>query len=172
LAVHRNNFTRKGCKQILKPITSSTLALAVIAAHFNLIHRIIRAIYSDTRHSVISIENLVRKRKHTDEVCKLQGTIKRTIMSSKIANVNISIPHKGPGNIIMQKPVSFDVYSECDFYKAVALLNEDERRIANLPPELCFVFENGKPISQRGNFDGNFHAIEDIAKELHTQGLI
>jgi len=93
-------------------------------------------------------------------------------MSSKIANVNISIPHKGPGNIIRQKPVSFDVYSECDYYKAVALLNEDERRIANLPFELCFAFENGRPISQRGNLDGNFNAIEDIARELQTQGLV
>ena len=93
-------------------------------------------------------------------------------MSSKIANVNISVPYKGPGNIIIQKPVSFDVYSECDYYKAVVLLNEDERRIANLPPELCFFFENGRPISQRGSVDGNAHAIEDIVKELQTQGLI
>jgi hypothetical protein len=93
-------------------------------------------------------------------------------MSNKIANVNISIPYKGPGNIIMQKPVSFDVYTECDFYKAVTLLNEDERRIANLPEELCFVLEKGKPISQRGSLDGNFHAIENIAKELQTRGLV
>jgi hypothetical protein len=98
--------------------------------------------------------------------------LKNVAMSSKIANVNISIPYKGPGNIIRQKPVSFDVYSECDYYKAVVLLNEDERRIANLPLELCFVFYNGRPISQRGDFDGNAHAIEDIAKELQIQGLI
>jgi len=93
-------------------------------------------------------------------------------MSSKIANVNISIPYKGPGNIIRQKPVSFDVYSECDYFKAVVLLDEDERRIANLPDELRFIFENGKPVSKRGPVDGNFHAIEDIAKELKMRGLI
>jgi len=93
-------------------------------------------------------------------------------MSSKIANINISIPHKGPGNIISQKPVSFDVYSECDYFKAVTLLDEDQRRIANLPPELRFIFENGKPVSQRGKIDGNFNAIEDIAKELQTLGLV
>lgn len=93
-------------------------------------------------------------------------------MSQKITSVNISIPYKGPGNIIRQNPVSFDVYFDNDLYKAVPLLNENERRIANLPQELLFVFENGRPVSRRGNFDGNFHAIQDIVKELQKKKLL
>jgi len=93
-------------------------------------------------------------------------------MSNKIASVNIAIPYKGPGNIIRQHPVLFDVYSTEGHYKAIPLLNEDERRIANLPEELLFRYENGKPASQRGSFDGNFHAIEDIVRELQKQNLI
>ena len=94
-------------------------------------------------------------------------------MSSKIANVQISIPYKGPGNMIKQNPVAFDVYAlDGGYYKAIPLLNEDERRIANLPHELQFVYENGRPISKRGSFDGNFHAIEDIVRELKKKNLI
>jgi hypothetical protein len=93
-------------------------------------------------------------------------------MSNKIASINIFIPYKGPGNIIRQNLVSFDVFLDSDHYKAVPLLNENERRIANLPHELLFAFENGKPVSQRGNFDGNFHAIQDIANELQKQDLL
>lgn len=93
-------------------------------------------------------------------------------MANKLASINISVPYKGPGNTIRQNPVVFDVYAVDDHYKAVPLLNEDERRIANLPNELLFIYENGKTVSRRGSFDGNFHAIEDIVRELQKQNLI
>ena len=93
-------------------------------------------------------------------------------MASKIASVNISVPYKGPGNVIKQNPVLFDVYFEEDHYKAVPLLSDDERRIANLPNELLFSFQDGKPFSHRGVMDGNFHAIEDIVGELKKKKLI
>ena len=93
-------------------------------------------------------------------------------MSNKIASVHISIPYKGPGNVIRQNPVQFEVYSEEDRYKAIPVLDEDERRVANLPEELLFAFENGKPVSERGSMDGNFHAIQDIVQELQRQKLL
>jgi hypothetical protein len=93
-------------------------------------------------------------------------------MTNKIANVNISLPYKSPGNIIRHNAVSFDVYSEAGYYKAVPLLNEDERRIANLPNELLFNYENGKLASRRGSIDGNFHAIENIVHQLQKQKMI
>ena len=94
------------------------------------------------------------------------------VMANKIASINISVPIKGPGNTIRQNAVLFDVYSVDGHYKAVPLLNENERRIANLPRELLFNYENGRTISHRGNFDGNFHAIEDIIHELRKQNLV
>lgn len=93
-------------------------------------------------------------------------------MSDRIANVNISVPYKGPGNVIRQNAVSFDVFSEDNHYRAVPVLNNDERRIANLPEELLFACENGKPISLRGDRDGNYHAIRDIVHELQKRRLI
>ena len=93
-------------------------------------------------------------------------------MFNKIASVNIHVPVRGPGNTIRQNPVLFDVFSDDSIYKAVPVLNEDERRVANLPLELLFGFENGKPVSQRGVRDGNFHAIQDIVHELQSKKLL
>jgi hypothetical protein len=93
-------------------------------------------------------------------------------MANKMASIHISVPYKGPGNTIRQNPVVFDVYSIDGHYKAVPLLSEDEKRIANLPDELLFRYENGKPVSRRGSVDGNFHAIEDIVRELQKQQLL
>jgi hypothetical protein len=93
-------------------------------------------------------------------------------MLRKITNVKIFIPYKGPGNTVKQNLVEFEVYDSDGLYKAIPLLNEHERRVANLPHELLFRHENGKPVSQRGRFDGNFHAIEVIVRELKKQNLI
>ena len=96
----------------------------------------------------------------------------KIVMANKITSVNISIPYKCPGNIIRHNAVLFDVYSIDGHYKAVPCLNEGERRIANLPQELLFNYEHGKPFSHRGLLDGNFHAIEEIVRQLQQQKLI
>jgi hypothetical protein len=93
-------------------------------------------------------------------------------MSQKIASVNISLPYKGPGNVIMQHAVAFEVYSDNDEYKAIPVLDDAQRRVANLPEELLFTCAEGKPVSQRGMRDGNFHAIQDIVNELQKKNLI
>lgn len=89
----------------------------------------------------------------------------------KIANVVVSVPYKGAGNVIRQNEVSFDVYKAEDAYRAVPLLAEDERRAANLPPELNFSIVNGKPESSR-KIDGNFHVIEDITARLQQTSVL
>jgi hypothetical protein len=93
-------------------------------------------------------------------------------MFQKIASINIPVPLRGPGNTIKQSDVVFDVFSEANSFKAVPILNEDQRRIANLPHELLFSYEHGKPVSGRGTRDGNFHAIQDLVLELQKQKLL
>jgi len=98
--------------------------------------------------------------------------LKAKIMYQKIASINIYVPYRGPGNAIRQNEVLFDVYSEDKNFRAVPVLDEDQRRIANLPQELLFIYEHGKPMSGRGARDGNFHAIQDIVLELQRQKLV
>lgn len=83
----------------------------------------------------------------------------------KLIQVNVSVPYKGPGNIIRQKPVDFDLYKVEGHYSLIPQLTNDERRIANLPESLDFNLDNGKPVPLRKN-DGNFHVIEDAVQKL------
>ncbi len=87
-------------------------------------------------------------------------------MSEKITNIAVNVPLKSSGGVIMQREVQFDLFQADGHYSLRPCLSEDERRIANLPEELNFRFENGKPVSLRGKLDGNFHVIQDAVKLL------
>lgn len=93
-------------------------------------------------------------------------------MKQKIANITLSIPYKRAGNVICQEPVDFDVFKADDYYALIPCLPEEEQRIANLPDELRFVLEDGKPVSLRGKLDGNFHVIQDAVQYLKEQQAI
>lgn len=93
-------------------------------------------------------------------------------MKQQLTTITISIPYKRAGNVISQQPVTFDVYQADDQYSLVPLLNSDELSVANLPQELVFVMQNGKPVSERGPKDGNFHVIQDGVKLLQEQNLL
>lgn len=93
-------------------------------------------------------------------------------MKQKIANITLSIPYKRAGNVICQEPVAFDVFKSDDHYSLVPCLPEQEQRVANLPDELRFVIEDGKPVSLRGKLDGNFHIIQDAVRYLKEQQAI
>jgi hypothetical protein len=90
-------------------------------------------------------------------------------MSHKITTVTVSVPFKGSGGVIHQHPVSFDLYQIDGHYSLRPCLNTGERQVANLPEELNFVMEGGKPVSLRGKIDGNFHVIQDAVTLLREQ---
>ena len=91
---------------------------------------------------------------------------------NKLSTIQIEVPYRGPGNIVVNKPVQFDVLQADGYYRAVPLLNTSERALANLPPELSFQHQNGKAISTRGIKDGNLHVIQDIVNALKAQNVL
>lgn len=93
-------------------------------------------------------------------------------MKKKLTTLSLLVPYKRAGNVISQRPVDFDVYAEDERYEIVPLLDGNELAIANLPVALAFEMENGKPISLRGNKDGNFHVIQAAVSCLKEQGLL
>ena len=103
---------------------------------------------------------------------RLFAILKTAVMKQKIANLTLSIPYKRAGNVICQEPVSFDVFKTEAHYALVPCLSEEEQRIANLPDELRFVMEDGKPVSLRGKLDGNFHVIQDAVEHLQQKQVI
>lgn len=90
-------------------------------------------------------------------------------MSRKIKNITIQVPLKSSGGIIHQRDVDFEVYELDSHYNLTPCLSADERRVLNLPEELNFVMEDGKPKSLRGIMDGNFHVIQDAVKLLKEE---
>lgn len=90
-------------------------------------------------------------------------------MSQKIATVTIPVPYKGSGGVIRQNEVSFELFRAEGYYSLRPNLPTSELQLANLPEELKFVMENGKPVSLRGKMDGNFHVIQDAVAALKGQ---
>jgi len=88
----------------------------------------------------------------------------------KLTTVSVPVPYRGAGNTIREHEVSFDVFEEGETLHLVPLLNVEERRVANLPPELVCHIENGRPISHRGDRDGNIHVIEEVVAALRSTG--
>lgn len=74
--------------------------------------------------------------------------------------------------MIRQHDVSFEVYRTDSHYSLRPSLNTSERQLANLPEELNFVLENGKPVSLQGRIDGNFHVIQDAVAVLKEQNQL
>jgi hypothetical protein len=89
---------------------------------------------------------------------------------NKLGSITIKIPYKGPGNVIEEKPVDFNLFKTDGHYSLLPQLDTDGRRKANLPPELTFVVKDGRPQSLRGDLDGNFHVIERALKEFQSKG--
>ncbi len=91
---------------------------------------------------------------------------------NKITSVTLKVSYKGAGNVVRQQDVSFDIYQEGETYKAVPTLSEAERRIANLPPELRFQYQEGKTSSSRGAQEGNLNLLLDITEALKAKGIL
>jgi len=90
-------------------------------------------------------------------------------MNSKITTVTIEVPYKSSGGVIHQHQVAFEFYKVDGHYSLRPCLDEAELQLANLPPELKFVMESGKPVSLRGKIDGNLHVIQDAVVLLKEQ---
>lgn len=87
-------------------------------------------------------------------------------MNQKITTITVQVPLKSAGGVIMQRDIQFDLFRAADHYTLKPCLTDDELRVANLPGELNFRLENGKPVSLRGKLDGNFHVIQDALDAL------
>jgi hypothetical protein len=87
-------------------------------------------------------------------------------MSQKITTITINVPYKSSGGVINQRPVTFELFHLDGHYSLKPCLDVSQRQVANLPEELPFKMEEGKPVSLRGKFDGNFHVITDAVAAL------
>ena len=93
-------------------------------------------------------------------------------MEQKMTTIDVEVPYKGAGGVIQQHAVRFDVYQIEEGYSLRPCLNPSELRLANLPEELNFLMQSGKPVSLRGPKDGNFHVIQDAVAVLKAKNAL
>jgi hypothetical protein len=68
--------------------------------------------------------------------------------------------------VVLQQEVNFEVFKPVGSYSIKPLLNEPERRLANLRETLDFKILDGKPVSSGVIKVGNLHLILDIVVKL------
>ena len=81
------------------------------------------------------------------------------------------VPYKSSGGIISNHAVEFEVTHADGIYTAIPQLNEEQRRIANLPQQLMFKLDHGRANSLRGAKDGNQHVIDAIRAKLKEESV-
>jgi hypothetical protein len=84
--------------------------------------------------------------------------------------IEVAVPYKGPGNTIVQKDVRFDLVQSNGQYSLIPQLEENERRIANLPEALRFTLDGDRIEPERGIREGNLHVIRDAVAKLKAEG--
>jgi hypothetical protein len=85
---------------------------------------------------------------------------------NKLIGISIPVAFRSPGNVIMNKMVDFKVYQDNRSYIAVPLISSDQRRLADLPPEMIFECCGKNIISNRLEGKGNMDLLKDIFQEL------
>jgi hypothetical protein len=87
----------------------------------------------------------------------------------KIANVDVDVKYRHPGNVIAYISVAFEMYRDGINFFAVPVTCEENMRFTNLPQEFSFRFKNEKlSIS----LPGLEEVVEEIVGKLHPLGLI
>ena len=86
--------------------------------------------------------------------------------------LSIPVAFHGAGNAILNKIVPFQIYREGHCFIAAPLISLEERRLANLPPEMAFECVGGAITSSRGAAEKNMQVLKDILQKVGEKFLI
>ena len=60
----------------------------------------------------------------------------------KIANVDVNVKYRRPGNVVAYVPVIFEVYQKGNKFDAIPFVSEETKILTNLPTEITFRMQN------------------------------
>lgn len=90
---------------------------------------------------------------------------------NQLPNIAIEVPIRSAGNIVLNKPVEFEIYRSDLMYKAIPICEATEKRLAELKEEIRFYFRQDKAVSVNGIMDGNQHIVERLGAALKEKNL-
>ena len=93
------------------------------------------------------------------------------IISNELANLTILVTFL-EGNERSHQIVPFRVYREERQFKAIPLINSDERKKTRLPQELHFSFDHQGLTTEQGTSEETLDVVKRILQELKMQRVV
>lgn len=93
-------------------------------------------------------------------------------ISKELSAVTIPVTHYRSHNDITEEAVSFTIFQEKEWFKAVPALSIEDRRATGLPEELVFLYINYCIADANDMEDEALEVIKKIILELEVQELI
>lgn len=91
------------------------------------------------------------------------------ITPKEIASITVLVPGQQSTN---HQIIPFRVYQQQQLYRAIALITNEEIRLAGLPEELVFSFDNNTIVPGKHTKQQHFEVIRNIVQELKIQGVL
>lgn len=91
---------------------------------------------------------------------------------NELSMITIPVPHFRPFNVITNEAVSFRVFREDDWFKAVPQISGNERKTTGIPAELVFVYLHRVVQAANHMEEDSLNVIKDIILELEDMDLL
>jgi hypothetical protein len=92
-------------------------------------------------------------------------------ITNEIASITVLVPG-GSGTRTTHRVIPFNVYKEGQKYRAIALIGNEERRLACLPEELSFHFTDHTLVPGKETKEENLGVLSNIVQELRIQRIL
>ena len=90
------------------------------------------------------------------------------IIANEVSSITVLVSYlKGTENT--NQIVPFKVYKEDSRYKAIPLINNEERKLTGLPAEIFFQFINKTIVPGKETTDKGIEVLNNIVQELRMQ---
>jgi hypothetical protein len=95
-----------------------------------------------------------------------------TTITHEITMVTIPVAHFRDFDLITHEEVSFRIFREGDWFKAVPQLPAVERKATGIPEELLFIYWNHVVLSANDTEDETMEVIKNLILDLEVQGHV
>jgi hypothetical protein len=96
----------------------------------------------------------------------------RMTITHEISLVTIPVAHFRDFDVITHEDVSFRIFQEGDWFKAVPQVSADERKVTGMPAELVFVYWNRVVLAANNMEEEAMNVIKNIILELEVLDLV
>lgn len=93
-------------------------------------------------------------------------------MTNEVSFVTIPVAHFRPFDVITNEDISFRIFREDNWFKAVPQTSAEECKISGLPEELVFVYANHVVLVANNMEEEAMNVIKNIILELEVQDIV